>query len=76
MLGLLLKMIRDGDHRAEHDPSAPIPTGYRFVRGTHSGTYVEDPAGVDPLPAYYDFRTRATGIYDRPPVEEEEATTL
>ncbi len=28
-------------------------TGWRFVRGTQSGSYVRDPDGVDPLPAGY-----------------------
>jgi len=28
-------------------------TGYRFVRGTHSGTYIRDPQGTDPLPFGY-----------------------
>ena len=28
-------------------------TGYRFVRGTHSGSYVRDPQGNDILPAGY-----------------------
>jgi hypothetical protein len=28
-------------------------TGYRFVRGSHSGTYVRDPDGTDRLPAGY-----------------------
>jgi hypothetical protein len=27
------------------------PTGFRFVRGSHGGTYVRDPAGTDVLPA-------------------------
>jgi len=30
------------------------PTGARFVRGTHSGTYVFDPLGYDVLPRGYD----------------------
>ena len=33
----------------EHRPR----TGYRFVRGTHSGTYIRDPQGTDPLPFGY-----------------------
>jgi hypothetical protein len=28
-------------------------TGYRFVRGTHSGTYIRDPEGTDRLPVGY-----------------------
>lgn len=30
------------------------PTGARFVRGEMSGTYVYDPLGTEPLPAYYE----------------------
>ncbi len=26
-------------------------TGWRFVRGTHSGSYIRDPDGTDRLPA-------------------------
>jgi hypothetical protein len=26
------------------------PTGYRFIRGSHSGTWVRDPDGADVLP--------------------------
>ncbi len=26
-------------------------TGWRFVRGTHSGSYIRDPEGTDRLPA-------------------------
>jgi hypothetical protein len=51
--GLLLTMIRRGEHRLRFDPAAPRVTGWRFQRGTHSGTYVPDPEGVDPLPAGY-----------------------
>lgn len=28
-------------------------TGFTFVRGTHGGTYVLDPEGMDELPAGY-----------------------
>lgn len=38
------------------EPVAPRTegwTGYTFVRGTHSGTYVRDPQGVDRLPPGY-----------------------
>lgn len=57
--GLLLTMIRSGEHTLEPNPTAPRITGWRFVRGSHSGSYVEDPNGVDPLPPGYDFTTRA-----------------
>ncbi len=30
--------------------TAERKTGFRFVRGTHSGSYVRDPEGTDPLP--------------------------
>jgi predicted transcriptional regulator len=36
-----------GDVRA----GAARRTGYRFIRGTHGGTYVPDPDGVD-IPPY------------------------
>lgn len=32
-------------------------TGYRLVRGTHSGTYVRDPQGTDILPSGYQTPT-------------------
>jgi hypothetical protein len=28
-------------------------TGYRFIRGSHGGTYERDPAGTDILPSGY-----------------------
>ena len=31
-------------------PRSERKTGFRFVRGTHSGHYVRDPEGTDPLP--------------------------
>jgi hypothetical protein len=40
--------IRAGDARK---------TGYRFVRGTHGGTYRRDPEGTDILPAGYTIPT-------------------
>lgn len=43
------------------------PTGARFVRGTHSGTYISDPLGYDKLPGDYD--SRGSGIH-RPNREE------
>lgn len=54
--GLFLTMIRRGDHLDEiPDPHAPRQriTGWRWVRGSHSGTYVRDPQGTDPLPPGY-----------------------
>jgi hypothetical protein len=57
--GLLLSMVRAGEHELEPDLTAQRPTGWRFVRGEGgaAGTYVEDEAGVDRLPAAYDFTT-------------------
>jgi hypothetical protein len=57
--GLLLTMIRRNDHLIEADPDVLRPTGWRYVRGTHSGTFVPDPSGTDPLPAGYDFMTHS-----------------
>jgi hypothetical protein len=51
--GLLLTMIRAGEHRLDPHPARARVTGWRFVRGTHSGTYVPDPAGTDLLPDGY-----------------------
>ena len=31
------------------------PTGARFVRGTHSGTYAYSPLGTEPIPSGYDW---------------------
>ena len=45
--GLLLAMIRRKDHLDAPDASEPRYTGYRWVRGTHSGHYVRDPHGTD-----------------------------
>jgi hypothetical protein len=59
--GLLLVMIRHGEHQLQLDLSARLTTGWRWVRGVdgQSGTYVPDPEGTDPLPPGYDFVTRA-----------------
>ena len=51
--GLLITMIDRGEHLTTLDPTARRRTGWRFVKGTHSGTYVRDPRGTDPLPAGY-----------------------
>jgi hypothetical protein len=60
--GLLLSMIRSGEHELEPDLTAQRPTGWRWVRAEHgsSGRFVEDPAGVDKLPAGYDFTPSPT----------------
>lgn len=34
------------------------PTGARFVHGTHSGSYVFDPLGTEPIPRGYDWPYR------------------
>jgi hypothetical protein len=56
--GLLLTMIRAGEHLVEVELEAPMPTGWRWVRSEQSGTYVQDPEGTDRLPPGYDFATR------------------
>jgi hypothetical protein len=67
--GLLLSMIRAGDHELELAPLAPRVTGWRFVRSIASGRYVRDPAGVDPLPAGYTFERSVTNL----PAREDRA---
>lgn len=57
--GLLLTVLRRGDHLADRSEVGRRVTGWKWVRGTHSGTYVRDPSGTDPLPAGYDLVTRA-----------------
>jgi hypothetical protein len=60
--GLLLSMIRSGEHELEPDLTVQRPTGWRFVRGEGgaAGTYVQDEAGVDRLPTGYDFTPSPT----------------
>lgn len=55
--GLLLTMVRSGEHLLEAKPATRMPTGWRWIRGDGgaAGTYVEDPEGTDRLPAGYDF---------------------
>lgn len=53
--GVLLSMIRRGEHLHVPDRSARRITGWRFSRGSHSATYVPDPRGTDPLPAGYGY---------------------
>lgn len=71
--GLLLTMIRRGDHLLEAKPETRMPTGWRWVRGDGgaAGTYVEDPEGTDRLPPGYDFTPSPT--YGREPLVEIEA---
>ena len=50
--GVSVEVLRDylnGNIRA----GGARRTGYRFVRGTHSGTYTRDPEGADILPSDY-----------------------
>lgn len=48
--GLFLHRLLAGEHKAYRGKR----TGWRFVRGTHSGTYVRDHEnGRDPLPPNY-----------------------
>jgi len=55
--GLLLTMLRRGDHLLEPDPTTPLVTGWRAVYGEgHAAmSFVRDPAGTDPLPPGYDL---------------------
>jgi hypothetical protein len=73
--GLLLSMVRSGEHELEPDLTAQRPTGWRWVRGDGgaSGTYVEDEAGVDRLPASYDFTTHNPVMTEPRPDEVEVA---
>jgi hypothetical protein len=55
-VALFLSELRAGAHlEPEHVPVRY--TGWRFVRGSHGGSYVRDPRGLDRLPAGYDFGT-------------------
>jgi hypothetical protein len=60
--GLLLTMVRRGDHLLEAKPETKMPTGWRWVRGESgaAGTFVEDPEGTDRLPPGYDFTPSPT----------------
>lgn len=49
---VFLARLRGGEHLRPDLAAGPI-TGWRFIRGTHSGTYVEDPRGRDRLPTGY-----------------------
>ena len=52
LAGVSVEELRDWN--AGHITSgAARRTGWRFVRGTQSGSYIRDPEGVDPLPAGY-----------------------
>jgi hypothetical protein len=62
---MLLWRLEQGWHREpdfEHVARSPRKTGWRWVRGAdgQSGTYVEDPEGIDPLPPHYDLTTHAS----------------
>ena len=54
---VLVAACRKGDHlRIQamlHVPRRERRTGWRWVRGSHSGTYVQDPEGTDRLPEGY-----------------------
>ena len=52
LVGVSVDELRDWN--AGHIKAGPARrTGWRFVRGTQSGSYVRDPDGIDPLPAGY-----------------------
>lgn len=45
-----------GDHfdaELALEPEKPKRTGWRYVRGSHAGTYIADPAGTDVPPKGY-----------------------
>jgi hypothetical protein len=72
--GLLVTMIRRGDHLIEVDPTAKRITGWRWVTGVGhaAGTYVRDPEGTDKLPPGYDLSTRSP-IYEPAPTYDDAA---
>ena len=49
--GLFLHMIRQGEHMKPGRRQGKRRTGWRWVRGTHGGTFVPDDKGTDHLPA-------------------------
>ncbi len=49
-LRAMLAHLEIGDSNIEGQEHRPR-TGWRFVRGTHSGSYIRDPEGTDRLPA-------------------------
>ena len=54
--GLLMHRIYRGEHYDEElalDPERKRRTGWRYVRGSHAGTFVEDSEGTDELPRDY-----------------------
>lgn len=54
---VIVANVRRGDHLRAQQLSelgrGPRKTGWRFVRGSHSGTFVADPDGTDVLPEGY-----------------------
>jgi hypothetical protein len=56
--GLLMNRVGKGEHFDEElklnpEPKRPRVTGWRYARGSHSGTYVHDPSGTDVPPHGY-----------------------
>lgn len=54
--GLLMHRLKRGDHYDELlalQAARPKLTGWRRVRGSHGETWLQDPAGTDPLPRDY-----------------------
>lgn len=49
--GLFLFFVGRGEHMRRN--GGKKRTGWKWQRGTHSGTYVRDPRGTDPLPMGY-----------------------
>lgn len=51
--GLLIAMIRAGDHLVEPSTDARPITGWRWTRGSHGETWLPDPEGRDAPPHRY-----------------------
>lgn len=51
--GLLLTMLRDGEHLIPVNLDNRPITGWRWTRGTHGETWVPDPEGRDLPPRSY-----------------------
>jgi hypothetical protein len=73
--GLLVAMIRSGEHLLVAEPDTPLVTGWRFVfgEGHAAGTFVRDPNGTDRLPPNYDFLTHNPDA-SRPSVRYDDDT--
>jgi hypothetical protein len=68
--GLFTHKIRRDEHLVGRD-AGRRRTGWRFVRGTHGGTYKRDPKGTDTLPVGYSFGTSRAASDDWGRLEPE-----